>query len=84
MAQRSWAVNVFNIERNSGSLLLEAMSISQIDAQTDFAKTFPNRRALPGVLGFGLVYFWSLFVQSRSEALTEWEFGRIKCLWQNN
>lgn len=74
-------VNVFNIERNSGSLLLEAISISQIDTQIDFAKTFPNRRALPGVLGFGFLYFWSLLVQSMSEALTEWELGRIKCLW---
>lgn len=57
MAERGWAVNLFNPERYSGSLLLEAISVSQMDTQTDFARTFPDRRALPGVLGFVLVYF---------------------------
>lgn len=57
MAERGWAVNLFNPERYSESLLLEAISVSQMDTQTDFARTFPDRRALPGVLGFVLVYF---------------------------
>lgn len=81
MAQRGWAVNIFNTERFSGSLLLEAISVPQMDTQTDFARTFPDRKALPGVLGFTSVYFYVLFVQSMSEALIGWELGRIKLLW---
>lgn len=57
MAQRGCAVNAFNTQRYSGSLLLEAISVSEIDTQADFARTFPDRRALSGVLGFALVYF---------------------------
>lgn len=57
MAQRGCAVNAFNTQRYSESLLLEAISVSEIDTQADFARTFPDRRALSGVLGFALVYF---------------------------
>lgn len=57
MAQRGWVVNIFSTERYSGSLLLEAVSVSQMDKEIDFARTFPDRRVLPRVLGFVLVYF---------------------------
>lgn len=52
MPQGDWTVNIFNTERYSGSLLLEAISILQMNTQTEFARTFPDRRVFSGVLGF--------------------------------
>jgi len=49
--------NIFDTERYSGSLLLEAISVSQMATQTDFARTFADRKVLPGVLQFVSVYF---------------------------
>lgn len=81
MAQRGCAIRVFNTENSSRSLLLEAISVSETDTQADFARMFPERRALPWALGFTLGYLWGLFAQSISETLSERETGRIEFLW---
>ena len=74
-------VHVFNTKNSSRSVPLEAISVSETDTLADFVRMFPDRRALPGALGFALGYFRGLFAHRISETLSEWETGRIGFLW---